>query len=140
MPADISPEYWVTLALWVLTPVVLLFQAWRLRQPVVGLALAFWAALAMIHLLGGVIQLLPWHDDPNRASTLRGFPLTGYALCGFLVGNLVFQWYRPASWRRPLRVASLPPEAVPTTRYVIGVALLTFFLLGSLVSLLPRGA
>src|SRR5437899_2706116 len=114
MSADLSFEYYLTLLLWVAVLAYLLTAAWG-RRPVVGLALAYWAQLALIHLLGGAIQLLPWHASPARALTLRGFPITGYAMAGFLIGQLVF---RP----RPMPPLGPPRQLTPVDRPTVMLA------------------
>lgn len=83
----ITADYYLIVLLWLGTLGVFMIQAWRDPSPVVGLGLAYWFNLAMIHLLGGLIQLLPWHNSPERADTLAGFRLTGFAMVGLLLGN-----------------------------------------------------
>lgn len=140
MPADISQDFWITLCLWAVALGWFLFQAWRGRGPVVGLALAFWTALAMIHLFGGLIQLFPWHQPLTRADTLRGFPLTGYALAGLLAGHMLFTWLAPAHRFGPVRPRPFPPGGVAMAVGTLMVGFVLFFLLGRLIQFLPRGA
>jgi hypothetical protein len=114
MPSDLTFDYYISLLLWLGALVYLLRAAWG-RRPVVGLSLAYWGQLALIHLLGGVIQLLPWHVSAERTYTLRGFPITGYALAGFLIGQIVF---RP----RPLAPLGPPRRILPVDRHTIALA------------------
>jgi hypothetical protein len=136
MPSDITFDYYVTLALWAGSLVYLLLEAWG-RRPVAGLALAYWGQLALMHLLGGVIQLLPWHVNPDRIYTLRGFPMTGYALAGLLIGQVL---------TRPRSVRPLPPprETVAVDRRTTSLAsvcvvlgLTLYFCVGFLGRLVP---
>src|SRR5689334_14573784 len=110
-----SEAYFVVL-LWFASLALLLAQAWRGWSAVVGLSLTYWLNLAMIHLLGGLIQLLPWHTSPARADSIAGFCLTGYALVGLLLGNMLI-----APWLfRHLLSESKPPRAnLPTRRLAI---------------------
>ena len=102
---DFGPEYLITILLWLTVLVVLFRLAWFGRRPVVGLALAYWVNLAIIHFLAGLIQLLPWHYGHDRAYTLMGFGLTGYAMAGFLLGQLI---------PRPKAMARLTPTPLPS--------------------------
>src|SRR5438132_13944287 len=76
---EFDAAYYLAILLWVAAVILLLGQAWRGRIPVVGLSLAYWCSLGSIHLLGGLIQLLPWHVSPDRSDTIALFRLTGYA-------------------------------------------------------------
>ena len=138
MQSDIGWDYLLALALWALAFAVLLYQAWKGKDPVVGLALAYWCQLALIHLLGGIVQLLPWHISPNRADTLSGFPLTGYAMAGLLLGHFLFRGalrlWAPAS----RRLTSAPNrQALALGLSCIGAGTLFYFLLARLAAFIP---
>jgi hypothetical protein len=116
MPSDIPVEYYVTLALWAGVLAYLLASAWGGRRPVAGLALSYWCQLAVIHLLGGLIQLLPWHEASERPNTLHGFPLTGFAMAGFLVGQYLLR-------SRPVPPLPPPPHRpLPVDRRTVSLA------------------
>jgi hypothetical protein len=137
MPGEITLEYLLALALWPAAFAMLLARAWGGRQPVVGLALAYWINLAMIHLLGGAIQLLPWHHSPERANTLLGFPLTGLAMAGLLVGQFLC---RPGLFlpREMARAQSgLPLTFVRPTFLCAMAGLFTYFGLGAVLGKVP---
>src|SRR5689334_17132755 len=126
--ADFGPEYFIVVVLWAASLVLLLAQAWRGRSAVVGLALAYWFNLAIIHLLGGLIQLLPWHVGQQRSDSIAGFCLTGYALAGLLIGNMVIApsvFRRLQQERKPMR-ANLPTRRM-AMRYVL-IGLLAYFI------------
>jgi hypothetical protein len=129
MPIDIKPQYFLALALWGLALGAILQRAWSGR-PVAGLALAYWGALALNHLLGGLIQLLPWYESPDRFQTLQGFEITGYAMAGLLVGHSLYWPELPPPLDRP--VADARTAALGWTGY--GVGTVTYFLLSGLLS------
>lgn len=91
MDADISVEFLVTVLLWIAVPTFLFLRSYRTPYPVVGLLLAYCMQLALIHLAGALIQLLPWYTSALRTVTIIGFPITGYALLGLLAGYYLAQ-------------------------------------------------
>jgi hypothetical protein len=129
MHDDIQLEFFLALLLWGLALVVILQRAWGGR-PVAGLALAYWGSLALNHLLGGLVQILPWYDSPDRTLTLRGFAITGYALAGLIVGHAL---YWPT--RRP---PAAPPFSTAQTvqlgwvSFAVGTAF--YFILSGVLS------
>jgi hypothetical protein len=110
--AEFGFEYFIAVALWAASLVLLLAQAWRGWAAVVGLSLSYWCNLAMIHLLGGLIQLLPWHVSQERSDTIAGFCLTGYALAGLIIGSVLI-----APWLfGQLQQRRRPRESLPIRR------------------------
>ncbi len=135
MASDIEWDYLLTLALWGVTLAALLRRAWG-RSPVVGLSLAYWASLAVIHLMGGLIQVFPWHNSPNRAASISGFTVTGYAMAGLLLGNFL---YRPSPWRRPARalMADDDKETQGMARCFLLVGAVCYFVVAVLLRFVP---
>ena len=136
MPTDVGADYFITLALWGVSLWVLVARAWG-RRPVAGLALAYWFNMAIIHLFGGFLPLLPWYWNPHRADTLRGFLLTGYAMAALLIGHMLY---------RPRAVRAGTPRSAPliTERWTqqlgltcLLVGLVSYFLLGFLLGDIP---
>ncbi|MBX7221888.1 MAG: hypothetical protein K1Y36_18185 [Blastocatellia bacterium] len=78
---------------WILAVVVLLYQQKR-RGVVQGLGLTFVFLLALSHLSGASINLLPWFSSPEEEANRLGFQVTTIGLISFVVGfsllNLVF--------------------------------------------------
>jgi hypothetical protein len=136
MPSDIEWDYLLTLALWVLLLVVLSQRAWS-GAPVAGLSLAYWGSLALMHLVAGVVQLLPWHQAPERVHTLRGFVVTGYAVAGLLVGHFLHRLV--AGRRQPVRTAPETGDGATQTlaRVCILFGFVGYFFVLALVELLP---
>src|SRR5438477_7858103 len=133
---EFDAGYYLAILLWLAALMLLLGQAWRGRIPVVGLSLAYWCSLGSIHLLGGLIQLLPWHVSPDRSDTIAGFRLTGYALAGLLIGNLLIdrrlftrlpQVSKPVRVGSPLRELAINYVAIGLGVYFIVAELLAFF-------------
>lgn len=135
--ADIDSEYYFVVLLWFGAFALLLAQAWRGRCAVVGLSLTYWFNLATIHLLGGLIQLLPWHVSLERSDTIAGFCLTGYALSGLTLGNvLLAPWlFRQLPGKRKPLPASSPARSLALPYVVIG--LVVNFVVAALAGSVP---
>ena len=135
--AEIDSEYFIVVVLWVASFAILLARAWRGASPVVGLALTYWFSLATIHLLGGLVQMLPRHVGPEPSNTIAGFCLTGYALAGLLIGNgLLAPWlFRRLQHEKRHRRAS-PPTQRLAPQYVL-IGLLVYFLAARLLRFIP---
>jgi hypothetical protein len=135
MDSDITIEYLITLALWVAVPGFLFLRSYKTRYPVVGLLIGYCMQLGLIHLTGGLIQLLPWYTSTGRTETLLGFPLTGYALAGLFAGYILAQpgilrRSRPGVRDQPIVLRS--PE---TGWMCVAVGLVAYFgLMGSAFS------
>ncbi|HEV8060310.1 MAG TPA: hypothetical protein VGP68_10575 [Gemmataceae bacterium] len=125
----------MSLALWIGVPGILFLRSYKTRCPVVGLLLGYCMQLGLIHLTGGIIQLLPWYTSTTRADTLAGFPITGYVLIGLLAGHSLAQ---PGVLRRsrPGVRDQQPVLRSPETGWMcIGVGLVAYFgLMGSAFS------
>src|SRR4051794_2553205 len=85
METDISVWYLATVALWIVVPGIFFLRTYKSKFPVVGLLLAYCIQLALIHLTGALLQLIPWYDSATRKATIIGFPVTAYALIGLLL-------------------------------------------------------
>lgn len=90
----------------VVAPVLLLAQAWRRPPRVLGLALAYWVGLWMIHGLGGLIHVLGLQRTQDTPAALTGFAVTGTGLAAFLAANLLTV--------AVFGHAALPPVAPPS--------------------------
>lgn len=135
--AELNAGYFIVVGLWLGTFAILITLAWRGAIPVVGLALTYSFALATIHLLGGLVQLLPWHVVRERADTIAGFCLTGYALTGLLIGNgLLSPWLfgRVQDKSRPRRWS--PPTRLLAGQYTL-IGLLSYFLGAGSIGFIP---
>lgn len=95
---SIDFEFCTALAIWLTAIPALFLQGWR-GHPVAGLTLAWIFNLAIIHLFGALIQLLPWYTSPDVSYTVSGFKVTGYALLGIAAGHVISY----AMGFRPLR-------------------------------------
>ena len=141
MDSDITYEYLIALALWIIVPGYFFLQSYKTRYPVVGLIFGYCMQLGLIHFTGGVIQLLPWYTSPTRHDTLAGFPITSYALLGLFLGHLVSQ---PGVLRRSYPGARSRPMVLdfPETGWVcIGVGLVAYFVvMGSILSIASLSA
>jgi hypothetical protein len=91
MNGEISLEYLVTLLLWIAVPGYFFLRSYTTKHIGVGLLLAYCLQLALIHLTGALLQILPWYTSQSRADTLAGFPITGFALLGLLAGYVLAQ-------------------------------------------------
>lgn len=91
MSSDITWEYLATIVLWIVVPGYLFLRSYHSKFPSVGLLLAYCLQLALIHLTGALIQVLPWYTSKTRAETVIGFPITAYALIGLIVGYFLAQ-------------------------------------------------
>jgi hypothetical protein len=135
MDSDIGNEYLITLALWFTVPAFFWLRSYKSRSPVVGLLLCYCMQLALIHLTGGLIQLLPWYTSTTRAETVIGFPITGYVLLGLLLGYILAQ---PGMLRRRRESVSdkTPVLRSPETGWMcVAVGLVAYFgLMGSAFS------
>jgi hypothetical protein len=109
---------------WIVALVILYGVAWKGRRPVVGLAIAYWFQLWLIHWLGGLIHAFSWYEGPDHAVTLAGFEVTGYALGGLLVGYLIVLLLPPpADQRMPSGVSPPDPGKLALVYIVSGLAL-----------------
>jgi hypothetical protein len=126
--SPIDGPYYIALLVWLASFAVFLAQAWAGRYPVVGISLAYWLDLAMIHLLGGVVQLLPWHASRFRADTITGFQLTGYAMAGLLLGNMLVTPFLPVWLSRKEKLAAENPPTLDLGLPYIVMGLAAFFI------------
>ncbi len=133
---EFGSEYMLAILLWPICFAVLLRQAWWGRRPVTGLMLMHWANLSFLHLLAGVLNLLPWHHPPHQAQTIRGFGLTAYAMAGFLIGHVVAARLTPA---RPLpRSARVPDLALRGTLWAcVGIGISLYLIISGMLMFLP---
>ena len=91
MDSDITYEFLIAAALWIIVPGYIFLRSYKTRYPGVGLLLCYCMQLGLIHFTGGLLQLLPWYTSITRSDTLRGFPITGYALLGLFAGYVIAQ-------------------------------------------------
>jgi hypothetical protein len=121
----------LVLVLWIVVLIILFGVAWKGRRPVVGLAIAYWFQLWLIHWLGGLIHASGWYEGPDHAATLAGFEVTGYAIAGLLTGYLIVLLQTPTEPQRVLSGGSSSDHGrLPVTYIVSGLAL--FFVVGKL--------
>jgi hypothetical protein len=79
----------LVLVLWLAVLGLLVARAWRGQQPVAGLAIACWFQLWLIHWIGGAVYVLSNYSSQDRTVALIGFTVTGYAVAGLLIGNVL---------------------------------------------------
>jgi hypothetical protein len=121
------------LVLWIVVLAALFGLAWKGRRPVVGLAIAYWFQLWLIHWIGGLIHACGWYEGPEHASTLAGFEITGYAMAGLLAGYMLALLPTPTGRQAvPSGEAPADPSGMPVVYIVGGLAL--YFILGRLLS------
>jgi hypothetical protein len=77
------------LAAWPLIGGWLLYDAWRDRRPGVGLLLAYFLSMSILHWFGGLIYALPWYDGADPDLVAIGFQQGTLGLAAFALGALV---------------------------------------------------
>jgi len=96
------------LAAWPLIGAWLLHDAWRDRRPGVGLLLAYFLSMSILHWFGGLIYALPWYDGVDPELILIGFLQGTLGLAAFALGALGLG----------PRLVKAVPAAFPDTRFV----------------------
>lgn len=102
----------VTLILWFVVLVLLLRQLWSGKAPLAGLLLCYWLNLASHHLVTEILCLLHVNQSEYRWATDIGFPITGYAMLGLLIGGwgLPYLFFRlPAIQVAPRTISTVSP-------------------------------
>jgi hypothetical protein len=126
----------LVLLFWVLALVILLARAWSDKRPVAGITLAYWFQLWLIHWLGGFLHAFLGYKGQAHAAAITGFQLTGYAILGLLVGNLIAGRSSSSLTAGPISPTSAP-ESVRLPRAYIVIGLTAYFVLTPLLSYVP---
>jgi hypothetical protein len=79
----------LALLIWVASFAALLYQAWRGKAPLAGMALCYWLNLASVHLLTEGLCVFHTNTSNYRLASGYGFPLSAYAILGLMAGNLL---------------------------------------------------
>jgi hypothetical protein len=120
-----DPLYHLTLVAWV--AVIGYFLWWcQPGKRSVGMPLAYLLCLAAIHVPGAALVYLDAGPTANREETLAGFPVTLFALCGFVIGHalVALPGARSEPTLQPPRPAPPLRDARVATAYIIiGLAL-----------------
>src|SRR5688500_15122031 len=103
-------DVWVDLTLltWV-AAIVWLAMVSRASHQSAGLPLCYLLTLAVIYLPGVVTSYFTDGHAPSLAHTQLGFPITQYAIVGFVVGNRV----TAALLKRPATSNLVPQAGIP---------------------------
>jgi hypothetical protein len=121
----------LVLILWIVVLAILFGVAWKGRRPVVGLAIAYWFQLWLIHWLGGLIHAFSWNEGPDHAATLAGFEITGYAVGGLLAGYLISLPLTPREGQPILPEDSITDRGRLPAIYIV-TGLVLYFVAGTL--------
>lgn len=73
---------------WAAAAAAVAFFRTRDRQGTVGLVLTYIVNFALLHWLGAVIYVLPWHHFHNPDVVKRGLEVSTYAMLAFALGSL----------------------------------------------------
>jgi hypothetical protein len=118
---------WV--AVWIGAALLILIFEMQRPSAGTGLVMSYLASLALNHLVGGAIYLVPWYHNLDADIVAIGFQQSALAVAAFAIGSVVLAPLATSIWgprnRRPyLAAASDPPR--PQLLVVIGA----FSLLG----------
>jgi hypothetical protein len=133
---DASGSSFIVLVFWVLALVFLLGKTWKERRSVVGLTLAYWFHLWLIHWLGGFIHVVLGYRSPTQTAALTGFGITGYAILGLLLGNFLAGLLSSASPRHGQLPSPARSSSSLATTYIV-CGLLSYFVASRLLRGIP---
>lgn len=89
MPAEADLLRWVII--WAITAVFLLVRHWRSNAGA-GLMFSYVLMFGVLHWLGPVMFLLPWHDQRGALLTVEGLRLATTAMLALAAGSEVVVW------------------------------------------------
>src|SRR5262249_45320708 len=72
---------------------LMVWFTWRGRTMTVGLPLCYLLSLGMIHYVGGIIYLLPWHDSLFAGFVVLGFREYFIGMAAFTVGVVLIELF-----------------------------------------------
>jgi hypothetical protein len=114
------------LFLWFAGLGVLLFQAWSRKRGSLGLSVAYWFQLWLIHWLGGFIHVLSLQTGEHHQDTLVGFQVTGYAIGGLVCGTIVARLLMRGPVARPWEQGLGDDQTGLFRKYIVIGGLLCF--------------
>lgn len=121
--------------IWVVIFAIIIGTQWSRTIPSVGLPLAYLSSFSMLHLLGGLIHLLPWYEP--QIEVLNGFTQSTYGAIGFCIGAAFLTplvlGSMQLTWLR--QVPQKPDLRLPLKLFFIGSVF--FFVLSPLASKYP---
>lgn len=122
---------------WIVAGLVMGYSQWKTQSGTVGLGAMYVLNLALNHLLGGLIYLLPWYSTSLAHQVEVGFEATTYALLSFTLGNAIVTplIVRLTGW--PHLQSSNQPADPRLAMIYLGLALLSYFVLIPLFGSLP---
>ena len=121
--------------------VILIFQRTQ-KLKSVGLVLAYFLTLALIHLTGAALYLVPEYAYNNRTWVLLGFEQSAYAIMAFGTGVAATLWLlRHASKQTAEPDERLVTQPVTVTpwlhRFYVALGLLNYFVILPLLTNIP---
>src|SRR5262245_9189238 len=112
---------WV--AVWIGAALLILIFEMQRPSAGTGLVMSYLASLALNHLIGGAIYLIPWYHNLDADIVALGFQQSALAVIAFAVGSVLLAPLTRSIWHSPhgpyQAAAADPPR--PQLLVVIGV-------------------